>query len=285
MRKNIIIYSILAISILSIGYLSWVIFKRALSNTESVKESAVVQEDSEKQETPLLQEEVSATIKYDEKAVDENSKYFEKYTIINNEQAYIAYPLEIESKNPPRLIIYSHGTNGIITTDTKNQIMRDMRSYGRYFTQNGFAYAAINIDGANWENNISVSNIKGLILWFDGKYKIKNTVNLLSHSKGSLPNLYFSFKYPHRVNIIALLAPTARPFTKEQFKNIKHIPIQIWHGDEDVNIPLYKTINLKSSYESYGFTNMKLEILPGKTHWDVDTELKKDILNFYLKYE
>jgi hypothetical protein len=228
---------------------------------------------------------IDTMISYDEKPAATEATYFEKLPVLDGQQAYIAYPITIDLANLPTLIIYSHGSNSRISTSFSEEEMQNMRMYGALFTANNFAFAASNMHGVNWGNNLAVADMKNLVDWLNNNYKIKNKVNLLSHSMGSRAIFNFAFNYPDLINSIILLAPVSRNYSQTQMASIKNIPIQIWHGDSDTNVFYTASNKLLNRNKSCGFENMNVTILPGKTHWDVDTELASEILEYYKKHK
>lgn len=224
-------------------------------------------------------------ITYDEKPAKEGAIYFEKIVNIKGQYAYIAYPLEIVESNPPTLIVYSHGSNSIVTNNLNDPFMKDLQKYGEYLTKSNFAFAASNMHGDNRGSDESLNDIDNMRAWIESNYLIKKKINLLGFSMGGLPTFNYAFKYPKDINMIALLAPTSRKYTKEQLTSIKNIPIQIWHGSADVNVPLSLSENLLLTASSFGLKNINLIILDNKSHFDIDTELRKEILKYFTNNE
>ncbi len=283
MRKLLIITLIL-LSITTAGYF-------AIKNSENASKEVTNQPETPKEQIPddtppsLPPEPTPTTITYDEKPAKAEAKYFEKIIKVKTELVYLAYPMTIEKENPPRLIVYSHGSNTTISKDLTDPFMKDMQMYGEYFTKKGYAFTASSLHGANWGSDQSVQDIVDQIKYVQSKYLIEPKVNILGFSMGGLPVFNYSFKYPKTTNSVALLAPTSRTYSQTQFKSIKSIPFQIWHGDKDVNVPYSLSSTLIARAKSFGNTNIKLETITNAGHFDIDTELKKEILNFYNKYE
>jgi len=217
-----------------------------------------------------------------EKPVKEGAKFFEKSPNISGQRAYFAYPLQFEKESPPTLIVYSHGSNTVVTTNFSDQFMKDLRNYGEYFTNRGFAFIASNQHGANWGSSTAVQDTRNAVKWVKDTYQIESKYNLIGFSMGGLPTLNYAFKYSSDINKMALLAPTnyANTYTKAQVTTLKNVPIKVWHGNSDVNVPYSMSTALVSRFKLYG-KKITLVTLKGKGHWDVDTELKKDIYEFY----
>lgn len=217
-----------------------------------------------------------------EKPVKEGAKYFEKSPSIGGQRAYFAYPLQFEKENPPTLIVYSHGSNTVVTTNFSDQFMKDLRNYGEYFTSRGYAFIASNQHGANWGSSTAIQDTRNAVKWVKATYQVQNKYNLIGFSMGGLPTLNYAFKYSSDINKMALLAPTnyANTYTKGQITSLKNVPIKLWHGNADVNVPYSMSTALVNRFKLYG-KKITLVTLKGKGHWDVDTELKKDIYEFY----
>lgn len=225
---------------------------------------------------------VDPFITLDEPPVTENGHYFEKSPVIDGQQAYVAYPKRIKRDEPPTVILYSHGSITTITTDFSDDFMKDMRNYGDFFTQNGYIFAASAMHGENWGSQASVNDMNSVIKWIGDRYPMSGKVNLVAHSMGGLPTIKFAMQNPEKVNKMALLAPTSYPTTykKADIQKLLPIEIKIWHGDKDVNVPWSISNQFVNVARNAGKT-ITFITLKGKTHWDVDTELKQEILEFY----
>lgn len=232
--------------------------------------------------TPTPEPTVNPIITIDEPPVTEGGHFFEKSPKIDGQQAYIAYPTQIKRDAPPTIIIYSHGSITTITTDFTDDFMKDMREYGDFFTKNGYIFAASAMHGENWGSQASVNDMSSLIKWIADKYPANGKVNLVAHSMGGLPTIKFGMQNPDRVNKMALLAPTSYPTTykKADIEKLFPVEIKIWHGDKDVNVPWSISNQFVNVSKNAGKT-ITFITLKGKTHWDVDTELKQEILDFY----
>ena len=99
---------------------------------------------------------------------------------------------------------------------------------------------------------------------------------------GGLPTLNFAAKYPQNIVKIALLAPTsyATSWNSERVSAIKNIPIKIWHGNKDVNVPYSMTTSLIARLKAYD-KEVVLETIDGVGHWDVDTERIDDNQTYF----
>ena len=221
-------------------------------------------------------------ITLNETPVTEDGHFFEKLPVIEGQQAYIAYPLTYNKNYPPTLVIYSHGSNTTVTTNFKEDNMINMRAYGEFFTDNGYAFAASAQHGVNWGNQASVNDMNNLINWVKESYSINDKVNLLAHSMGGMPTLKFAMQNPEKTFRMALLAPSnsVETYKKADIEAITPVEIKIWHGDKDVNVPWSASNQLVAFAKKYG-KEITFVTLKGKTHWDVDTELMPEILDFY----
>lgn len=227
-----------------------------------------------------LEPETPKTVVYEETPAKEGAEYFEKFEVIEGQQAYFAMPLVIDPENPPILIVYSHGSNTRITTDLTDQFMQDMQMYGEFFTQNGYAFAASNQHGENWGNQASLDDTQFLINRIQMDYKIQKRVNLLGFSMGGLPTLFYAMNNNDSVNAIALLAPTTYAWAQDRFESLAGLSIKVWHGTADVNIGYWVSELFVSNASKYGL-DIPLRSVDGATHFDLDTEYKDEILEFY----
>ena len=157
--------------------------------------------------------------------------YEEIYESIEGENAYIAVPTRIDEDNAPRIIVYSHGSNTTVTSNTEDDFMKDLQMYGEFFTQHNYIFSASNQHGANWGSDLAIQDTVNMINWIKERYDTRERVNMVGYSMGGLPTMNFVSQYPELVNKIALLAPTTRSneWDAQRVEKIKDIDIKIWH--------------------------------------------------------
>jgi dipeptidyl aminopeptidase/acylaminoacyl peptidase len=218
----------------------------------------------------------------DDEEVYDGPPYLEVYETIEGQPAYIAVPAPIDPENPPRIILYSHGSNTEVSFDTDDEFMQDLQKYGIFFTENDYIFAASNQHGANWGNDESIQDNINLIAWIKERYDTQEKVNMIGYSMGGLPTMNFASDYPERVNKIALLAPTtnSNEWDAQRVAKIRDIEIKIWHGTADVNVGYSLSTTFVDRLQSFD-KEVELVTLEGKTHWDIHTEYMEDILEFF----
>jgi predicted esterase len=271
--------------IFSLPFLLLVLVGLLVINTNFIKPSQPEKDDETQQEEEPEDENTEkevepATLVYEEEPAFEGADFFHKFEVVADQWAYIAYPLVIEVDTPPTLVVYSHGSNTNIINSVEDPFMKDMIMYGEFFTDAGYAFAASNQHGANYGSDESIQDMVNLIDWIEQRYKIQPKVDLLGFSMGGLPTLYYAFKYSETVNRIALLAPVTYVWGKDKYDALSEIPVKIWHGDADVNVGWSASKGFVDRGKTYGKT-IELVTIEGGVHWDVDTEMKDDILDFY----
>jgi dipeptidyl aminopeptidase/acylaminoacyl peptidase len=271
--------------IFSLPFLLLILVTLLVLNSNILKRQEKVPNEDSKQEEEQKddnegKEVEPATLIYEEDPAYSGAKFFQKFEYIADQWAYIAYPLEIDPANPPTLIVYSHGSNTNIVNSAEDAFMKDMIMYGELFTNAGYAFGASNQHGANYGSEESIRDMVNLIDWVSERYKIDEKVNLVGFSMGGLPTLYYAFQYPETVNKIALLAPVTCSCGKDKYDAVKEIPIKIWHGDKDVNVGWIASKSFVDRGKTYG-KEIDLITIQNGTHWDVDTEMKNEILDFY----
>ena len=264
--NTIILYIFLLTLILIPGYLCYTIFIDKEDEKivdENVEDEEIIEEEEEEIPLPPGPPE-------------------EIFQLIEGQQAYIVVPSNIDEKDPPILIMYSHGSNTSVTENMKDQFMQDLKMYGELFTQYNYIFAASNQHGVNWGNTASIQDTLNLKDWVSTNYVIQEKVYLLGFSMGGLPTLNFTTKYPELISKIALLAPTTKTSEWNQTRadKVKDIDIKIWHGNKDVNVPYSSVAYFVNSMEKWG-KDIEFVTLEGKTHFDVDTEYMEDILTFF----
>ncbi len=228
------------------------------------------------------QQEETTTPLEEEKTIPEGPKYTEIVRDISGQTAYIAVPTNIDTSNPPTIIMYSHGSNTRVISDLYDPFMIDLQGYGKYFGEQNYIFAASNEHDENWGNAASVADMLTLQQWIQERYTTSTKVYLIGFSMGGLPTMHFTQKYPENVAKIALLAPTTRTYewTRAQIDSIADIDIQIWHGTSDVNIGYVNSVEFVDYMENNGKV-IPLISLEGKTHFDLDTEYMDQILQFF----
>lgn len=228
-------------------------------------------------------EQVEESKEEEEEEIYDGPYYEETYETIQDQAAYIAVPTRIDEKNPPQIVVYSHGSNTIVTSNTEDDFMKDLQKYGEFFTQHNFVFAASNQHGANWGSDLAIEDTLNMIEWIKERYDTKEKVNMLGFSMGGLPTMNFVSKYPQLINKVALLAPTtnSNEWNAQRVEKIKNIDIKIWHGTSDVNVGYSLSTTFVNKLASFD-KDVVLVTLDGKTHWDLDTQYMDEILEFFL---
>ncbi len=265
----------------TIGYGIYSLYFKEKNESTVSKNSDNIQIEEEKpvQEEPPIIEYVT----YDMKAADKAGIYFEEIVNIKGQYTYYSHPIKVEKEKKVKLVVYSHGSNTTVIKDFSTDFMKDLQAYGKFFSEKGYAFIASNQHGMNYGSAASIQDIENSIKYMKDNYVIDEKVNHIGFSMGGLPAIYHSMQYPKTVSKLALLAPvTYSPTWKTQnrMQLLKGIDIKIWHGTKDVNVGHVASEIFISDAKIYKL-NVELESLEGKTHWDVDTELKEKILKFY----
>jgi len=281
MKKTIII----PLSLFLISIFAYVLLDKEFSET-SVKKS-----DKNNTDRTDLNENIDKQAKnnnnlkrYDENPSYQNPNYFEKFEIIEEQQTYIAFPIEINIKNPPQLIIYSHGSNTNVTTDLENTFMKDLQYYGEFFATKGYGFAASNQHGMNYGSQESINDTKKLIDLIAQNYNIQPKVHMIGFSMGGLPAIYYAVQYPEEVRSLALLAPVTYVWGSSIYTPIKNVDIKIWHGDKDVNVGYSASTGFIQRGKPFGI-NAQLRTIEGAGHFDIDTEMIEEIYQFFESIE
>jgi len=218
----------------------------------------------------------------EEDVVIEGPIYEELFPVIEKQQAYVMAPKNINKKNPPTLILYSHGSNTTVTANMDDQFMKDLQQYGIFFTKHNYIFSASNQHGVNWGNTASIQDTINLKNWVGQNYTIQPKIFLIGFSMGGLPTLNFATTYPELIGKIALLAPTTKSadWNQSRADKLKEIDIKLWHGNKDVNVPYSYSVSFVKKMEGYG-VNIEFITLEGKGHFDIDTQYMEEILQFF----
>lgn len=229
------------------------------------------------------QEIVSEEQEIEEEETYDGPHYEEIFKEIEGQMAYIAIPTNIKEENKPSIVVYSHGSNTTVTSDTEDEFIQDLQAYGELYTKSNMIFAASNQHGANWGSTTAIADTKNMIDWITKNYLTTEKVYLLGFSMGGLPTMNFATTYPENLEKIALLAPTSRSneWTESRVEKLSDVDIQIWHGTSDVNVPYSLSTALVSKFKALG-RDIPLVTLEGKTHWDLDTEYMQDVLDYFL---
>lgn len=213
---------------------------------------------------------------------EEPIEIYEVFESIDGQLAYIAIDSKFSGKSDFPIVIYSHGSTYSVTNNPDNQLLKDLRVYADTFVKNGYIFAASNQHGDNWGNSAAIEDTRKLIEYIKLNFPASDKVYLIGFSMGGLPTMNFAAKYPEGIEKIALLAPTsyATTWNSARVESIKDIPIQIWHGNKDVNVPYSLTTSFIARLKAHD-KEVNLITIDGKGHWDVDTELIPDILEYF----
>lgn len=257
-QESIILLVLLFIS----GY--FIFSKIFIKNTDTPEE--------EKIEESVEEEKVEIAVKSEFKAID-------------GESAYIAFDENAKENSKFPMVIYSHGSTYTVSDSPSNPLTEDLDYYADMFVKSGYIFAASNQHGDNWGNATAIEDTKKLIDFINSDYKGNGDVYLLGFSMGGLVTMNYAEKYPENVKKIALLAPTsyANTWNSTRVENIKEIPIMIWHGNRDVNVPYSMTTSLIGKLKSFE-KEVELITVDGVGHFDVDTEFTDAIVEFYKSH-
>jgi predicted peptidase len=258
------------------AYLCYKVFIVDAIQTESQEE---VKNENENIPTEI---EAVEQITPEEFNAQEGDSFLELTPIINSQQAYIVVPSTIDDTNPPRLVIYSHGSNTRVTKNMDDPFMKDLQEYGKLFTQYNYIFAASNEHDESWGNSDVMLDIDNLIDWVSKEYFIQPKIYMLGFSMGGLSTMNFTTSNEELVEQIALLAPTLRSseWNEVRIEKLMDKDIKIWHGTKDVNIPISNSTNFIELVKKYGI-DIEFIKLENKTHFDIDSEYMEEILEFF----
>jgi len=259
--ERILLYAILLTILFIIGYL--------LFSKNSIKDSNT--EKQEKTEDIVEEEE------------EEREVVVKKiFSTVDGQSVYIAFDENANDEDRYPIVIYSHGSTYTVSEDPSNPLTKDLDYYAEIFVENGYIFASSNQHGDNWGSAQAIEDTMKLIDYLDENYKSSDEIYLLGFSMGGLVTMNFAEKYPERIKKIALLAPTSYVSTwnATRVERIKDIPIMIWHGNKDVNVPYSMTTGLIKKLSSFG-KDVELITVEGVGHFDVDTEYTPAIVEFY----
>lgn len=270
---NILLIIVLVLLLAIPAYFCYKVFVHTSETTNSNQ-----QEDNKETDNTTISEDVFI----EEITPNEGNAYVEYLPVIEDQQAYVIAPKTTNAGVAPTLIIYSHGSNTNVTKDLTNDFMSGLQEYGKLFTQYNYIFAASNEHDVNWGNDASLRDIQNLISWVSTNYDIQPQVYLMGFSMGGLPTMNFATQNSEEVSKIALLAPTVRlsEWNQQRADLIKDMNIKVWHGTADTNIPISNSIEFIDGMKDYN-VDISFEKIPGKTHFDLDTEYMNEVLDFF----
>lgn len=209
-------------------------------------------------------------------------KVHREFKDIDGQSVYIAFNKNAKDEEKFPMVIYSHGSTYTVSEDKDNPLTKDLDYYAEIFVKEGYIFAASNQHGDNWGEKVAIEDTRKLFEELNNNYKGNGDVYLLGFSMGGLVTMNYAEKYPENIKKIALLAPTSyvKTWSSNRVEKIKEIPIKIWHGNKDVNVPYSMTTNLIKRLSSLG-KEVELITVEGAGHFDVDTEYTEAIVEFY----
>lgn len=218
----------------------------------------------------------------------ETTEYIElekgyKVTQIDGQYNLLSYPEKVEKDSPLKIVVYSHGSITYVTEDTTDPFMELMIEYGEFFNNQGYIFTASNQHGANWGSKAAVQDIQNSIDFVTAEIGVTNyETYLFGYSMGGLVTLNYATTYPDNLAAVALLAPTSyiTEWNATRFELIKEVPVTIWHGTKDVNVPYSLSTQLVAKAQQLSYNNFKLETLE-TDHWSMDGFYNEQILEFY----
>lgn len=208
--------------------------------------------------------------------------YTEELVEIDGQWAYILAPEPLDPNFLPKLVIYNHGSITFVEENLDEEFKANLLQYGEALTPDNYIFAVSNAHGVNWGSIDSINDNYKMYQYIQENYGIQEDIYMIGFSMGGLPTMNFATQYPELVKKIALLAPTTRSseWDQERVDKIEDIDIKIWHGTSDVNVGYVYTQNFVNKLESLG-KEVDFVTLEGKTHWDLDTELVSEIVEFF----
>ena len=176
------------------------------------------------------------------------------------------------------LIIYLHG---------KSACGNDLSKVSRYglpfFTERGMQLDAIAISpqcpsGNNWTSEDWLTPFLKEVF---KKYRIDTTrIYLTGMSLGGFGTWDLAIKYPHRFAAIAPLCGGGKP----QFAcAIKDVPIWVFHGDQDEQVPIRRSEEMVDALRKCG-GNPKFTVLKGFPHDIHKTYSDENLYKWMLQY-
>ncbi len=248
------------------------LYSQSQNKNEDESKSNKVEEITKSEDEKIL---------FDKTPAKEDANYFEGIENIQGQPMYYSYPLEIKKKDPPELIVYSHGQLQRIVENLDDEYMQKMKKYGEFFSKKGFAFSASNQHGDNWGQQEALNDIQNSIEWFEEEnLPIKDKVYMIGFSMGGRAAINYTILNPQKVKTVSLLAPTPREsLSQEDVEKIKDIPIKIWHGTSDINIPFTTSELYVQNFQKH---NKQVKLIPieNAQHYDVETSLMDDIFEF-----
>lgn len=202
---------------------------------------------------------------------------------IQGQAAYVAVPPMIDKQNPPKIVIYHHGSNTRVTADLENDFMRNLAAYAGIFTAHNFIFCASNAHGENWGNIESIRDNLNMVNWIRENYPTAPDIYMIGFSMGGLTALRYVRYHPENIKKIALLAPRTTLFDwdRQTIRKLDHVDLLIWHGDADQNIPVSNSIRFVEHIRNLGKI-IPLITLSGKSHFDVESGYRHNILFFFI---
>jgi predicted peptidase len=115
------------------------------------------------------------------------------------------------------------------------------------------------------------------------KYAVdRERVYLTGQSMGGRGAWYLAYKYPER---FAAVAPMAAPATISSWAaNLKDMPIWVFHGAKDTDVPLSESEQMVNALKAVG-NNVKFTIYPERDHFILDTYENKDLYKWFLQHK
>jgi alpha/beta superfamily hydrolase len=286
-KKKKINISLFILLILGLIFLGYTCFKKFL--LEEIKPQTTNVSEDENEDTKSVEDDtvddIDEVIIVDTQTSQRPNSvdtYTEESPVIDGQQAYIVAPTDIYTDDPATIVIYSHGSTGVITDDFTSEYMSQLRDFALHFPPYKYIFAASNQHGDSAGNPDSIQDTINMINWIKNRYPVKEKYLFIGFSRGGLVTMNFATMYPETVSKIALLAPTLRlsEWDTKRFPIIKDMDIKIWHGTDDINVRYSNTLSFLDAISEYDIT-IPLVTLEGKTHFDVDREYVKDILEFF----
>ncbi len=197
--------------------------------------------------------------------------------IILGDKALLFSPVNLQ-KSLVGAFVYSHGQDELIDKNAKYR--NKLFKWGKIYVNNGYIFVASDLDGNNWGNERAILMLKTIVerLTSSGLVK-KDDINLLAFSMGGLAVYRYITKYPETINRIIILAGTfySKEWSIDDCKNISLKTVRVYHGNNDVNVPLSMSRSFYEKCQPY-VKDLQLTILNNTDHWKLGYTDDVDIL-------
>jgi len=181
--------------------------------------------------------------------------------VFNKEKFVTGYPKQ--TSDIKGAVVYVHGQYEEIK-ESEDKYYNKLLAWAKLYASSGYAFVAGDLAGEEYRS-LAVGRVDTWVDFMSLKYNTKPS--LLAFSLGGVPATLYIKEHPDKLRSVIMLAPNTNVnFGVNDCKDIADLPILVWYGDKDVNVPESYIKRLYNQCYKYTKELRYFKVL-GLDHW------------------